>query len=399
MAITAVQKIAEQSAGSNAGSSFATSGSLTPAVNKLYLAAVISRRGNTTANTPTLSGGGGLTWVQVGSSILVQDGSQSYRVTVFRAMKSSGLTSGVITADYAGQSQTKIQIHVAEFDGVDTSGTDGSGAIVQSNTGSSGTGVTTLSVTLSAFGDSTNNAAYGVFVHGANEATTPEGGYTELSDLNASAGTIGGEVEWKVGQDTGVSASWSTSSITAGFALEIKVGASVTTLSPASLSRTRALGTPVVSPQTAPAALARTRAQGTPVVSPTLGPASLSRTRALGSTSVMLVTTLSPASIARTRALGTPIASPTSVTTGLARTRALGALSVSPSLSQSGIARVRALGSPTIGLAGGDTAMATTHRPSSVTTAQQGYDWMIAHGYSVAEASKLKTQLLVMNGR
>ena len=113
---------------------------------------------------------------------------------------------------------------IDEFDGVDTSGTNGSGAVVQSDSGNGGGNGTSITLTLAAFGDATNNAAYiGVF-HGSNEATTPEAGYIELGDhQTAEDNTLG--AAFKIGEDLSPSESWATSAPRAGGALEIKAAA------------------------------------------------------------------------------------------------------------------------------------------------------------------------------
>jgi hypothetical protein len=71
-----------------------------------------------------------------------------------------------------------------------------------------------------------------------------------------------------------------------------------------------------------PAGLEHTRALGSPIVSPQLRPASLEHTRALGSP--LVTNAIIPASLERTRALGSPQGNPTIILTGLVRTRELG---------------------------------------------------------------------------
>ena len=110
---------------------------------------------------------------------------------------------------------------ILAFTGTKTSGTNGADAVVQynTNTGSGGTGLT---VTLAAFADS-NNRPVAFFAHRADEATTPEAGYTELYDGNIPSPVMGYEAEWHATTaDTTPSATWATSGVPAGgFALEI----------------------------------------------------------------------------------------------------------------------------------------------------------------------------------
>ncbi len=209
MAISATNKIAEKETSTAAH----TTASYTRSNNKLYLLSVMSRFAGG-PKTPTISAeGGGLTWVEVAH--LIQG---NYKITVFRGLVSSGAGSGTTTIDFGGQTQAQMMCSVDEFSGIKTTGSNGSGAIVQSAT-SGGSGATSLSITLAAFADATNNASFGSFVHGTSESTTPEAGYTELSDQNNSS--TGAQVEWKLTQDLGVSASWASSSACAGIAAEI----------------------------------------------------------------------------------------------------------------------------------------------------------------------------------
>lgn len=212
MAITAANKVAI-----NGGGSSLASGSWTPAANKLYLATVVSRF-SSSPNLPTLSGTTGLTWVQVATRL---DATNFRRITVFRAMKSSGLSAGTTTADFAGQAQTRVLLSIEEFDGVDTSGTDGSGAIVQSPQNGNTGGATSASITMAAFADATNNAAFAAFTHANAEVTTNEAGWTELSDQIGSNSTCL-ETEWRLGQDLTATVSWSGGSAAwIGIAVEV----------------------------------------------------------------------------------------------------------------------------------------------------------------------------------
>lgn len=216
--ISGANKIGESS--TTDGNTFQTNATLTPSTNKLYIATVRNSRASN-PSVVTLAGGGGLTWVPILTKV---NTANSDRVTVFRALKSSGLSSGTLTATYnAGVSQTGHSIVVEEFSGTDTSGTDGSGAILQA-IGSSGTG-TSGSVALSSFTDATNNVAFGAFSIVANESISGEGGYTRLSDTGHSVPTRRESTEFKIGEDTSVGESWTSSVAWAGIALEVKANA------------------------------------------------------------------------------------------------------------------------------------------------------------------------------
>lgn len=204
---------------SSAGLSTATTASITPTANRLVLAAIHSEPSGTPATQPTLTGCG-LTWVVVQSL----EFTAGARLTVFRALGASP-TSGTLTFDFAGQTQIYVAWSIAEFGNVDTSGSNGSGAVVQSGK-SSGTSTTPL-VTLSAFG-STDNATYGA------EGTFPKtpvsagSGFTLIHNAGNDPGTtISCGTEWKNTNDTTVD--FTTSGNQWGcVGLEIKFTAPVT---------------------------------------------------------------------------------------------------------------------------------------------------------------------------
>jgi len=188
------------------------------------LACAAGTAGNTNPVDPAVSGNG-LTWVKVGSVNYDASGTTD-RATLFlfRSMGASP-SSGAITIDWT----TSVTLANAawsldEFDGVDTSGTNGSGAVIQPTTNST-TAATSLIVTLpGAFGDAVNNAAYGCFSHQNAEVTTPGSGFAELADVNTASGgkSLCLETEWRLGQDLTVDASWVTSNRPGGIAVEIK---------------------------------------------------------------------------------------------------------------------------------------------------------------------------------
>lgn len=197
--------------------SYATS-SITPSANCLVLATVQSRIGSgTPPNTPTATGNG-LTWVTVNS--VVPSNANNRKVTVLRAMGSSP-SSGAVTFDFNGQTQTHAVWSIAQFCGVDTSGTNGSGAIVQSSTAESSATGTTATVTLSSISDS-SNATYGASVHFINNDTVPGSGYTEIHDITVAENLTGFGTFWQVGTDNTVDSTWATSSHWGIVGLEIK---------------------------------------------------------------------------------------------------------------------------------------------------------------------------------
>src|SRR3990172_2980311 len=182
---------------------------------KLYLIWVWNSHA-TAAAPVTLTHSGGLTCVQILTTL-----GSNHRGTLFRALKTSGVSAGTFTATGDGTTQTGWIVIVDEFDGIDTTGTDGSGAIVQSdaNSGSS----TTSTGTLAAFGDAVNNAAYmATGMAGVNEPVTEEAGYTELADLGHGTPNRHAETEYKVGEDTAPTCTWTNSTPWREVAVEVK---------------------------------------------------------------------------------------------------------------------------------------------------------------------------------
>jgi hypothetical protein len=193
--------------------SYATA-SVTCTANRLVLIAVGNSHA-TEATTPTVTGP--ITMVQEQTE---PSGTGTRRCTVFRGM---GSGTGAFTIDFGGVTQTACAWSVVEFEGVDTSGTNGSGAIVQSESSTSGT-ANSHSVSLSAFGDATHNVAYGAFANtlSGTDDMTPGSGFIELHDTGTTAPGMNVCTEWRRGEDTGVDYSSGTNTVWRGVALEIK---------------------------------------------------------------------------------------------------------------------------------------------------------------------------------
>lgn len=199
-----------------------TTASVTPTANALVLVAAYSRR-NPGVDVSSISGNG-LTWVKIAS---VTSTALTFRyISLWRAMGASP-SAGTIGITWAGQCNNSAW-SVFEITGTDTSGTDGSGAIVQSGTSPDPSTGTSGTITLSAFG-STNNMGVGFFHHNADEATTPGSGFTEIHDIQISENTAGMNTEYKVNDNT-VDASWTTSIDWLGIAIEVKQDTSTSSI-------------------------------------------------------------------------------------------------------------------------------------------------------------------------
>lgn len=193
-----------------------SSASITPSANKLVLCVIETKAspGNT-PTAPALSGNG-LTWAEVVTII-----SSDRMLTLFRALGASP-TAGAVTINYNEQ-QTGTRWRLLEMGNVDTSGSNGSGAVVQSASEFQGT-TSTPDITLAAFGSATNGALAVMAAYGAFVDLTEGSGWT--LDFNTSNGVLGGlGIEWRADSDTSVDGTWSASSNGQILAIEIKEAA------------------------------------------------------------------------------------------------------------------------------------------------------------------------------
>lgn len=217
MAITAANVVNDDD--STNASSYTTP-SWTPVANRLYILAIATS--GTFRTVSSFTDGTGLTWVLIATTGAF---NTSYNISLYRAMKSSGLGAGTTQVTLSG-SVSRGHIVITEFQGVDTGGTDGSAAVVQSNTGIRTTSGTTLSITL-ASGIGTGNATMGNIATNlaVDTGIAPGSGYTELQDKHITtpaSETQETETEWRSDGNTVVN--WThTSSISGGVAVEIKI--------------------------------------------------------------------------------------------------------------------------------------------------------------------------------
>jgi len=195
--------------------------SVSPTANNLILVTVVSRSGDSVNTVPTISGNG-LTWVQVETNSYDIVGTSRRTVTVFRSMGASP-SSGAITISFGGVTQTDCLWSVDQLSGTDTSGTNGSGAIVQFAKATESDGSTL--VTLSAF-SSTDNATFGAFGDSSTTLMTVGTGFTQLG-RQGSSNSVGILTQWRNNNDTSVTCTGAATD-TGGIAIEIKAAAAST---------------------------------------------------------------------------------------------------------------------------------------------------------------------------
>lgn len=232
---TPVLKISEYHAAP--GDTVVTDDTLLPLKNHLYLVAVCS---DTAAPSVSVSGCG-LTWVQE-DTIAGATSSSGKQIHLFRGLSttSTGLVEEALTISLGGQDQANVSVQVVDVNFADTSGSSGSGALVQSVADN-----TAVAVTLAAFGDATNNLLLG-FIFSVDIASVPQGitdivpeasnSYHELDQIAGSAANntspavyspAQSAIIYRTGEDTSFTCSSVTSSgttpLTIGIVCEIKM--------------------------------------------------------------------------------------------------------------------------------------------------------------------------------
>lgn len=155
-----------------AASTYTLATSNNPIANVICLVSVVNTKASA-PDVPTLAGHG-MTWVMVGTT----NWGGLYRLSLFRSMTNNTPTATACVASFGGASQTGCNMRGVYVTNVLTTGTYGSGAIVQTvqTTNSSAN----PSITLAALLGSTN-AVYAAFANNVNGygATSIDAGWTE----------------------------------------------------------------------------------------------------------------------------------------------------------------------------------------------------------------------------
>lgn len=170
-----------------------TTASTTPVTGRLMLLSVTNSKGST-PDTPTVSGAS-VTWVQVGTTT---NNGATIRSTLFRAMGSG--SAQALTISFGANTQTGCAWILTEYDNVDTGGTNGSGAVVQSVTNF---GVASLNpnATLAAF-SSASNATYATSGHAGNKTYTAGSGFGNLQQVTYASPSVAVATEFRADNDT-----------------------------------------------------------------------------------------------------------------------------------------------------------------------------------------------------
>jgi len=203
-----------------------TMNSFTPTANVLVLISISYGSAAPDGGwTPTIGTSNGTDWVLV--AVQNQTAGGEERTAVFRGMASSPVAAAPVATFGANQRAWMWTVH--ELTNVDTTGTFGSGAVVQSD-GAQTLGGTSIETVLAAFGDATNNVAWLTTGESVNDNAifthTPAGSLIEIfDDWLSRADTFGISANWQKGEDLSPGNSVTKTNNIGAVAIEIKKAA------------------------------------------------------------------------------------------------------------------------------------------------------------------------------
>lgn len=192
--------------------------SITPTANRVVYAAILHSATDATAAVPTAVTGNGLTWVQEETQAL----AAPRRLTVFRAMGGSP-SAGVVTFDWGAEQQNSRAWIIVECGACDTSGTNGSGATIQSVPSTVASGTTHTS-SLAALGSSNNiHLAFCATRASGHTVINPDADFAEIADVNTTADGLVLECQWARNQ-VDCTYTWGSTDVSGVISLEVKSG-------------------------------------------------------------------------------------------------------------------------------------------------------------------------------
>lgn len=194
---------------------YSTTTSNTISANSLALVCVVSSLAS--AADPTNVSGNGLTWVKV-TSTNYNSGGQ--RISLWRSLTNATTFSHVITAQFAAN-QTGCNLWACEFQNTDTTGSNGSGAVVQFGLATNNTA--NPSITLGAFNVNGKNAGAAFFANVANGFSgTPKANWVEDVDQGYNSPATGQYAEHRLATTDNAPSVTVGAQQWAGIALEVK---------------------------------------------------------------------------------------------------------------------------------------------------------------------------------
>ncbi len=146
-----------------------------------------------TAAAPTVTGNG-ITYDLVNT---INSGNR--RLSVLRGM-SAAPSAGAVTLDFGATSVASVGWSITEFCGVNQTGVNGAGAVVQSVTGlDAGGAATTLTTTLAAL-EHANNVHLCAVGLSISSTVTPDADFAEIADDNEVGNNLTLETAWAANQ-------------------------------------------------------------------------------------------------------------------------------------------------------------------------------------------------------
>lgn len=212
--------------GASSATSFATA-SISPTGSRLILVSIHAyiSTGSAQPAQPTVTGNG-ITYELVRAQNVDAAGTDRATLFTFRGMAASP-SAGAITIDFGAVTMTRCQWSVDQSDAnVDTSGTNGSGAVVQTTGVTTASGATSGSVNYPV-AMTAGNSGFSAWGHQVQEAKTPRASWTELADVTVVT-LASVETQYIAATDTAGSASWTTGSRAGGVIVEVKASAGTT---------------------------------------------------------------------------------------------------------------------------------------------------------------------------
>lgn len=200
-----------------------------PSANRLYLMWTIQSIGTSPPTTPTVSCANGLTFVQVNTRTFGTDATPLKRITLFRAMKSSGLTNNTCTISW-GQTTNGHGHVIVEYNGVNTAGIDGAGAVVQNVVGSTNSAAAAVGLSLTLAALQPGSMSTGGFANNINNANSLSAGsgYTPGTGVNYGTPPTSLRAEWRTAGSITVNMTQSGTSHIGGIAVEVRAPLPIT---------------------------------------------------------------------------------------------------------------------------------------------------------------------------
>jgi hypothetical protein len=169
--------------------------SLTGVTGCLYTLAIMASRAASTTSAPSVSGWG-TTWVEISNSVFNSTATPRSRLTLLRTTLATGSGPGNISITFGASAHDGVVVFLQKWDGVDiSSGTFGSGTIVQFLTGRANVNATPSITLTNSIG--AGNATYAAWGTDTIFAPTAGSGYTLLDFDNMTAPAHAAHDVWR----------------------------------------------------------------------------------------------------------------------------------------------------------------------------------------------------------